>query len=215
MRCFVLAIKKSLLLKIKIVTLHIMIIHISGPSGSGKTTLGNSLQKEFGKRIVVKDIDDLRTDFIKKYYGNKKFDIIDKEEYQKYIDGFVKKHSSKPLVLVGLNHMPWWHPNHYYDMHSTHDYFIDLDDETIVKQKCKRLLLDLANSEEDMKYLVDNNEKYIKNVSGAIAEECSLKKMVKLNKKWRKDYMKRDYKFMSREAIFKNVSKILRSQQLV
>ena len=194
---------------------NIMIIHISGPSGSGKTTLGNALQKEFGKRIVVKDIDDLRRDFIKAYYGNKKFDIIDKEEYQKYIDGFVKKHSSKPLIFVGLNHMPWWHPNHYYDMHSTHNYFIDMDDETIIKQKCRRLLLEWANSEEDMKYLVDNNEKYIKNVSGAIAEECSLKKTVKLNKKWRKDYMKRDYKFMSREAIFKNVSKILRSQQLV
>ena len=37
----------------------------------------------------IKDIDDLRRDFIKKYYGNKKFDKV---EYQKYIDKFVKPH---------------------------------------------------------------------------------------------------------------------------
>jgi adenylate kinase family enzyme len=161
-----------------------IIIHISGVSGAGKTTLGNKLKDQIKDKIVVKDIDDLRRDFIKKYYGDKKFDIIDKVEYQKYIDNFVKKHSSKPLIFVGLNNMPWWHINHYYDMHSTHNFFIDLDDETIIKQKCKRLL-DWATDEEEMKMLVSNN-------------------------KWIKDYMNQGYKFMSRENIFKNVSKILR-----
>ena len=43
------------------------IIHISGPSGSGKTTLGNKLKKRFGKQIVVKDLDDLRAEFVKKH----------------------------------------------------------------------------------------------------------------------------------------------------
>ena len=79
-----------------------IIIHISGVSGAGKKTLGNKLTEQFKNKIVVKDIDDLRRDFIKKYYGNKKFDIIDKVEYQKYIDNFVKKHASKPLIFVGL-----------------------------------------------------------------------------------------------------------------
>ena len=188
-----------------------IIIHISGVSGSGKTTLGNKLTEQFKNKIVVKDIDDLRRDFIKKNYGNKKFDIIDKVEYQKYIDNFVKKHASKPLIFVGLNnHMPWWHNNHYYNMHSIHNYFIDLDDETIIKQKCKRLLLDWATDEEEMKMLVSNNKKYIENVSNAINQDCNLKKTNKLNNKWRKDYMNQGYKFMSREKIFKNVSKILK-----
>ena len=48
-----------------------MIIHISGPSGSGKTTLGNKLKNEFKNKIVVKDLDDLRDEFIKSYYGKK------------------------------------------------------------------------------------------------------------------------------------------------
>jgi hypothetical protein len=52
----------------------------------------------------IKDIDDLRRDFIKKYYGNKKFDKV---EYQKYIDKFVKTHSTKPLIFVELINMSW------------------------------------------------------------------------------------------------------------
>jgi hypothetical protein len=188
-----------------------IIIHISGVSGSGKTTLGNKLKKQFKKQIIVKDIDDLRREFIEDYYGNMKFDIIDRSEYQLYIDKFVKNNSLKPLIFVGLNNMPWWHSNHYYDMHSTYNYFIDLDDITIIKQKCKRLLLDLANSERDMDYLVNNNIKFIKNVSNAIAEECNLKKTIKQNNKWRKYYEKHNYNFMSRENIFKNVSKILKN----
>jgi hypothetical protein len=51
----------------------------------------------------IKDIHDLRRDFIKKYYGNKKFDKV---EYQKYIDKFVKTHSTKPLIFVELINMP-------------------------------------------------------------------------------------------------------------
>jgi len=187
-----------------------MIIHISGASGSGKTTLGNKLKEQFKNKIVVKDIDELRSDFIKKYYGDKKFDIIDKIEYQNYIDNFVKTHLSKPLIFVGLNSMPWWHKNHYYNIHSTYNYFIDLDDETIIKQKCKRLLLDLTR-DEDMNYLVKNNKKYIKNVSNAIADECNLNKTIKFNNVWRKYYKNQGYKFMTRENIFRDVSKILNS----
>jgi len=83
-----------------------MIIHISGASGSGKTTLGNKLKEEYGNKIIVKDIDDLRREFIEDYYGNMKFDIIDMSEYQLYIDKFVKNNSLKPLIFVGLNNMP-------------------------------------------------------------------------------------------------------------
>jgi len=186
-----------------------MIIHISGASGSGKTTLGNKLKEEYGNKIIVKDIDDLRRDFIKDFYGDNRFDIIDKNEYQKYIDKFIEKHSTKTLIFVGLNTMPWWHKNHYYDLHSKHNYFIDLDDETILQQKCRRLLLDLANSNNDMEYLVKHNEKYIRNVSNAIAEECNLKKTKKMNKKWKKDYTKQGYKIMTRDDIYKKIVRLL------
>jgi len=186
-----------------------MIFHITGPSGVGKTTIGLKLKEKFGNKIVVKDIDDLRREFIKEHYKNKKFNIIDKDAYQNYIDDFVNINSKKSLIFVGLNHMPWWHKNLYYNMHSTYNYYIELDDATIIKQKCRRLLLDWANSEEDMEYLVSNNKKYIENVSNALAEECNLKKMNKMNAKWKKDYAKQGYKSMSRDNIYKHVVKTL------
>ena len=48
-----------------------LIIHISGASGSGKTTLGNKLKKHFKRKIIVKDLDDLRDEFIHQFYGKK------------------------------------------------------------------------------------------------------------------------------------------------
>ncbi len=37
------------------------------------------------------------------------------------------------------------------------------------------------------------------------------KNTIKLNTKWRKDYKKQGYKFLSRENIFKNVIKIIKT----
>ena len=50
----------------------------------------------------------------------------------------------------------------------------------------------------------------VKQVSKAIKRECSAKETIKMNNKWKKDYEKQGYKLMSRENIFKNVSKILK-----
>ena len=72
-----------------------MIIHICGPSGSGKTTLGNKLKKKYGNKIVVKDLDDLRGEFIKKTYNTSKSWSFSEVKYQKYIDNYIKK-NKKP-----------------------------------------------------------------------------------------------------------------------
>ena len=76
-----------------------IIIHISGASGSGKTFLGNQLKELFGKKIIVKDLDDLRDEFIKIFYGDKKWTYINEKEYQNFIDTFIDK-QKKPLVFV-------------------------------------------------------------------------------------------------------------------
>ena len=68
-----------------------LIIHISGASGSGKTTLGNKLKEQFKSKIIVKDLDILRDEFIKEFYGNKKWTYIDENEYQSYIDSYINK----------------------------------------------------------------------------------------------------------------------------
>jgi uridine kinase len=190
-----------------------LIIHISGASGSGKTTLGNKLKEQFKSKIVVKDLDDLRDEFIKKFYGNKKWTYIDENEYQLYINDYVNK-QKKPIIFVGLNDNTIYgkNKNLYYNVHSQHNYYIEIDDMIIVKQKCIRLLNDIQTDKMAMEDLVKNNEKFVKQFTEAIKIECSAKQTIKQNNKWKKDYEKQDYKFMSRENIYKSVVKILNNK---
>lgn len=78
----------------------------------------------------------------------------------------------------------------------------------IVKQKCIRLLNDIQTDKMAMEDLVKNNEKFVKKFT----EACSAKQTIKQNNKWKKDYEKQGYKFMSRENIYKSVVKILNNK---
>ena len=60
-----------------------------------------------------------------------------------------------------------------------------------------------------MNDLVNNNEKFVKMFVEEIKKDCSAKKTIKMNNKWKKDYEKQGYKFMTRENIYKSVVKIL------
>jgi adenylate kinase family enzyme len=192
-----------------------MIIHISGPSGSGKTTLGNKLKKKFGNKIIVKDLDDLRDKFIKSYYGEKRWTFINVREYQKYINDYIKKHSKKLIIFVGLNDNTIFGRNKelYYNVHSDYNFYIKIDDNIIIEQKCKRFINEeLPNIvKQERKDLAENNEFFIKQIIKVFKNECSAKQTIKLNNKWKKDYKKMNYKFMSRENILKEVSKIIKT----
>ena len=190
-----------------------LIIHISVASGSGKTTLGNKLKEQFKSKIIVKDLDILRDELIKDFYGNKKWTYIDENEYQSYIDSYINK-QKKPIIFVGLNDNTVYgkNKNLYYNVHSQYNYYIDIDDMLIVKQKCIRLLNDIQTDKMAMEDLIKNNEKFVKKFTEAIKIECSAKQTIKQNNKWKKDYEKQGYKFMSRENIYKSVVKILNNK---
>ena len=190
-----------------------LIIHISGASGSGKTTLGNKLKEHFKSKIVVKDLDDLRDEFIKKFYDNKKWTYIDENEYQSYINDYINK-QKKPIIFVCLNDNTRYgkNKNLYYNVHSQHNYYIELDDMIIVKQKCIRLLNNIQTNKIAMEDLVKDNEKFVKKFTEAIKMECSVKQTIKQNNKWKKDYDKQGYKFMSRKNIYKSVVIILNNK---
>lgn len=196
-----------------------MIIHISGASGSGKTTLGNKIKKKFKNKIVVKDIDDLRHEFVKKFYkGYDKFkwntkDKFNKKEYQKYIDNYVKK-IKKPLVFVGLNHMPWWHKNHYYDMHSTHNFYIKISEDKLYNQKCARFLDDLFVKDR-VNLLKDYKTKpkwTIKGIKIGFENNCDWKGMIKYNNMWEKAYKNQKYRFLAPNSIFNQINNILNKE---
>jgi hypothetical protein len=183
------------------------IIHIAGASGAGKTTLGNRLKASFGDRIVVKDLDDLRDQFIADWYDGERVRDFDRDAYQDYIDNFIRSNKFKPLVFVGLNEMPWWHKNHFYDLHATDKHYIDLPDVTILRQACRRLLLNLANSEQDMQFLVDHNAKFIDNVTQALKDECDMDKIVSNSKRWADAFRAQGYQFSTADEIFNKVSR--------
>jgi broad-specificity NMP kinase len=190
-----------------------IIIHISGASGSGKTTLGNKLKEQFKNKIVVKDLDVLRDDFIKDFYGNKKWTYIDENGYQMHINNYINK-QKKPIIFVGLNDNTIYGKNKklYYNVHSQYNYYIEIDDMVILKQKCLRLLNDIQNDEMALNDLVKNNERFVEKFTKTIKIECSAKQTIKQNGKWRKDYGEQGYKFMSRDNIYKSVVKILNNK---
>jgi len=190
-----------------------MVIHISGPSGAGKTTLGNKIQKKFGKKIVVKDVDNLRSEYIEsKYQNNFNWKKFDSEDYQLFLDDYILK-QTKPLVLVGLNHMFWHDKYLYYDLHSDYNFYIDIDDMQVVKQKCIRFitdeLQDMMKNDNILNDIVNDNKKFVKLITENIERECGTKETFKLNKMWNKDYKKQGYTILSSDDIYNEVAKIL------
>lgn len=193
-----------------------LIIHISGPSGAGKTTLGKKLKNLFGSDIVVKDIDDLRSEFIQIKYGKKfNWEIFDSDLYQKFIDDFIKT-KSKPIIFVGLNQYFWHDKKLYYQMHSTHNFYIKINNSDLLRQKCVRFitseLQDIIKNKYVLKDISDNNKKFIKLVQENIERECGIKETLKLNKMWEKQYEKQNYKFLSANKIFNLVKKLINAR---
>ena len=197
------------------------IIHISGPSGAGKTTLGNKLQDKFGKNIVVKDFDDIRDEYINKHidiYKQLPVDwSVDYNKMQEYLDEYITQNNHKPLIIVGLNDNVLGDSKSrflYFKIPAIYKFFIDIDDKIVLQQKCTRFittqlpkqLVDYPNVMQD---ITQNNKRFLKLTCQGIKADCSEKKMLKDNKRWRKDYKKQGYKFMSRDDIFKQVCDIL------
>ena len=92
-----------------------------------------------------------------------------------------------------------------------------IDDILIVKQKCIRFLTEelpdmVTKNKIIIRDITEDNEKFVRLIKENIERECGTKETLKINKMWKKDYEKQDYRFMSRENIYKSVVKILNNK---
>lgn len=194
-----------------------IIIHITGTSGAGKTTLGEKLIQTFKNNIVVKDLDEFSSQFEKETGLSNDNENYEKK-YQEYINKYIKKNNNKPIVFVGVNNNPWWNKKLYYNLHSTHCYFIDLDIDTIFIQRCQREIQQyfFGFNKDIMFDNIKNNPKkalsimdfHINNSDG----NCNYSGIKKLNDMWRKDYKKQNYIFETRENIYEKVKSIIENK---
>lgn len=169
-----------------------IIIHISGASGVGKTTMGTQLKKKFGKNIVVKDTDDLMSEFISSIGG--KFINFDSIKYQNYIDNFINK-QTKPIIFVGLYNVDV--TKEPYNMRSTYNFYITLDKNIIFIQRCNRLF---------KKYLLNKDSN---NFKSKLKNACDYDLIMKQINEWDNYYKKYNFLFLSKEKIITKVSQLI------
>lgn len=193
-----------------------IIIHISGSSGAGKSTLSKKLQDKFGSKIEFIDLDKIRREFVNKNYieqNYKKITNFDKNKFQIHLDKLIKS-INKPIIIEGLNNFNWWDIDHYYELHATHKFYIDLDVDTIFKQKCNRFIEDIFHNQEKknriLNNLIKNEEYWLDRIQADFKNKCSFKKTKKLTTKWDTDYKKMGYKFMKSEEIYNSISEIFK-----
>ena len=189
-----------------------MIIHISGPSGSGKSVIGRKIQKHYGKSIVMKDLDELRDEFINKHYNIDKPYSFEESKYQKYIKSYINKHKSKPIVFVGLNDNNFGKTKSlYYDLSADYKFYINIDNSIIIQQKCERFITEFLPEilKEHRNDITEKNKIFVKNVIRNFREECGAKLTIRDNNKWARNYKQMKYQFMSREMIYKLVISLI------
>lgn len=143
---------------------------------------------------------------------------LDKDAYQEYIDKYIteQKKKDKPLIFVGLNNMPWWHKDLYYNFQPDYKFYIDIDNKKLVKYKCIRFLQEdlddlkkLVDDEMAMNDLIDNNAEFIRLVCKKIKNECDIKEITDESDKWKNNYESQGYTVLNSDEIYESVVNIL------
>ena len=199
-----------------------MIIHIGGPSGSGKTTLGNKLKQHYGDKIIVKDLDDLLwKEFIpwqeKTDISATDFFANFEQNYQEYIDNFIKQNKEKTIIFVGINtfimgemqqfkNVDQKFPKAFFDLGADYKYYIDIPVEQVMKQKFYRTIDDFCNSKDIIfSDLLENEEKTRKNITDDIMRQTHVKEVREQTEKWNKFYKDKGYEYLTNDEIFNRI----------
>ena len=178
-----------------------IIIHIAGTQGSGKSTIGNKLLEEYPDKIYVCDLDDLHGDFLS---------LSQPQSYQKYIDKYIRNHSDKPVIFVGLDAELCLglmeYSDIYYNLYSKYNYYISSTENTL-KQRFFRQI-DKLNTRKE--YFFDEWLKNPDEIQDKLFRFVDLNKWKENNSMCDKLYKSRKYEFLSSEEIFSRILGILK-----
>lgn len=129
----------------------VIIAHVDGPSGSGKTTIGKRIE-DVCNLVKIVDIDDIRNcltaiypnRYKTKYNNNHEKFIFDNLEQglKKYIRPF------RFVVLVGGCSVSYKNEIKLVHIETKHKYYIDIDEEILIKQRFERHLNFMAQNVE-------------------------------------------------------------------
>ena len=179
-----------------------LIIHISGAQGSGKTTLGDKLKHIFGNKIYMKDLDHLFGEFTKQSKI---------KDYQKYIDKFIKSHSDKPIILVGLDADLCLGPINNpklkgYNIPAKHKYYINIDLEDNLRQWFFRQVDKLNDRQEWFwqEYKKDNQK-----IQDKLFRYVDLNGRKENSTECKKLYLSKNYKLLNRDIILDKCEKLI------
>lgn len=206
-----------------------IIIHIAGASGAGKTYLGNRLAKDLGDKVIVKDLDDLREEHFvineqtdisfEKFYQNYR------SSYQKFIDNFIQKNNSKPIIFVGINtyilgetfhfkEIEGKYPKIIFNVHADYQFYIDIDSDIILKQRFDREFVNyidwfcdwIKNRQDILFNNLLNDETQAKNdICVALTKIMNFSKIREDINQWNDFYRKQRYIFLSTNDIYQRV----------
>ncbi|AYV79097.1 MAG: AAA domain protein [Faunusvirus sp.] len=184
-----------------------MIIHISGAPGSGKTTLGLKFKKYLKNKVVVKDLDELFSEYMRdnKFNSNK---------YQKYIDSFIKENNNKPIIFVGLNseHLT----TTLYDVNSDYNFYINTPIELNLKRhfdyEIHSWLQNINNIDQNKLFvqLLNNEKDVIKKLTDSLEQVLKISNQKKYINSFDKLYKKKGYIFLTSDKIYEKVVKLLK-----
>lgn len=185
-----------------------IIIHVSGSPGSGKTTIGNKLKKHFGDEIMVKDLDDLFTEFMKDNH-----DEFNPESYQEYIYDFIKNNNDKIIIFVGLNseHIT----NGLYDIRATHKFFINLPTEITLKRHFDREINGwlnwMINRDKDILFdqLIRDQNNVITDLTTSLSKVLNISHQEKFISSFTDTYINEGYTFLNSDAIYDRILDII------